>query len=231
MFEVIMRTLAAGSSAVPEYGMGEIPAQIAASLNEGTVHLNSKATHVTGTSVTTSTGHTISAKAVVVAVEGPAAAQLLNIPPIASRTAGCVYFAADRSPIDGAYVVLDADGSGPVANVAVMSNISPAYAPAGKHLIAAAMPGVIDGDLESLARQQLRAWWGSQVDAWEHLRTYKIAHGQPDQQPPFNPKKNVSLGGGLFVCGDHRDTGSIQGALFSGRRCAESVVEWVRLNP
>jgi hypothetical protein len=25
------------------------------------------------------------------------------------------------------------------------------------------------------------------------------------------------------VCGDHRDTGSIQGALYSGRRCAEAV--------
>ncbi|NDF67795.1 MAG: oxidoreductase, partial [Actinobacteria bacterium] len=28
---------------------------------------------------------------------------------------------------------------------------------------------------------------------------------------------------GLFVCGDHRDTGSIQGALYSGRRCGQAV--------
>jgi len=27
------------------------------------------------------------------------------------------------------------------------------------------------------------------------------------------------------VCGDHRDTGSIQGALFSGRRCAEAILD------
>ncbi|MFM7871794.1 MAG: FAD-dependent oxidoreductase [Actinomycetota bacterium] len=34
----------------------------------------------------------------------------------------------------------------------------------------------------------------------------------------------MALGEGLFVCGDHRDTASIQGALYSGRRCAEAVL-------
>ena len=70
----------------------------------------------------------------------------------------------------------------------------------------------------------------SDLDGWEHLRTYRIPHGQPDQSPPFGPKKRVSLGGGLYVCGDHRDTGSIQGAMFSGRRCAEEVLSAARLS-
>ena len=86
------------------------------------------------------------------------------------------------------------------------------------------MPSIVDGDLEHMARVQLRGWWGDQVDSWTHLRTYRIAHGQPDQSPPFNPKQSISLGEGLFVCGDHRDTGSIQGAMFSGRRCGQAVV-------
>jgi hypothetical protein len=29
------------------------------------------------------------------------------------------------------------------------------------------------------------------------------------------------------VCGDHRDTASIQGALFSGRRTGEAVRAWL----
>ncbi|MEQ1701420.1 MAG: hypothetical protein ABMA25_15030, partial [Ilumatobacteraceae bacterium] len=56
------------------------------------------------------------------------------------------------------------------------------------------------------------------------LRTDVIAHAQPDSLPPFHPKQPVALGEGLYVCGDHRDTPSIQGALFSGRRTAESVL-------
>jgi hypothetical protein len=135
-----------------------------------------------------------------------------------------VYFSADTPPTRRKLVVLDGEGSGPVLNVAVISNIAPSYAPADKHLIVAALPGVTDGDLEAISRKQLRSWWGPQVDSWKHLRTYVINHGGPVQKPPFSPKQPVDLGNGQFVCGDHRDTGSLQGAMYSGRRCGEAVV-------
>ena len=230
MFDVIFRTLANGDSVVPAHGMGQISEQLAASLKTTSLHLNTPVTAVSSGSVTVASGQTISAKAIIVATEGPVAATLLGLPPVESRSAGCVYFSAPQPPVDGAYVILDGHGQGPVLNVAVMSLVSPHYAPEGKHLIAAALPGVIDGDLEDLARTQLRSWWGPQVDAWTHLRTYKIPHGQPGQDAPFSPKKKVSLGDGLYVCGDHRDTGSTQGAMYSGRRCAELVAQQVRLS-
>ena len=229
MFDVIFRTLATGDSVVPARGMGQITQQLRASLTTTNLHLNTAVTATTPHSVTLANGHHISAKAIVVATEGPVASQLLGLPTVESRAAGCVYFAAPTSPIDGAYIVLDGEGTGPVLNVAVMSNVSSHYAPHGQHLIAAAMPGLADGDLEAAARRQLRSWWGAGVDSWRHLRTYRIPHGQPGQDPPFHPKQSISLGEGLFVCGDHRDTASTQGAMFSGRRCAEAVSEWVRL--
>ena len=230
MFDVVFRTLAAGDSAVPALGMGAISTQLAGGLSPGTLHLSTPVTAVEPGRVTVDGNRSVTARSIVVATEGPAAARLLRLPGVGSRSAGCVYFAADAAPVDGAWVVLDGDSSGPVLNVAVMSNVSRAYAPAGRHLVAAAMPGMHEGDLEPAARAQLRRWWGAQVDGWEHLRTYRIPHGQPDQSPPFGPKKRVSLGGGIYVCGDHRDTGSIQGAMFSGRRCAEEVLSAARLS-
>lgn len=228
MFDIIFRTLSAGSSVVPARGMGAIPQALARQLHTGTVRLNTPVRALDGTSVITESGERIDAKTVVVATDGPAAATMLHLTPVASRGVGCVYFAADTAPTDRKLVILDGSGRGPVLNVAVMSNVAPSYAPVGQHLIAAAMPGHIDGDLESIARTQLRSWWGESVDSWRHLRTYRIAHGGPVQQPPFSPKQRVSLGGGRFVCGDHRDTGSIQGAMFSGRRCGEAVVASLR---
>lgn len=231
MFDVIFRTLATGDSAVPARGMGQISAQLAARAHRVPVHLSTPVAHVAPGRVTLDDGSNVSCRAVLVATEGPVASRLLGLAPVGSRAAGCVWFDAPRSPVDGRYIVLDGTGHGPVLNVAVMSDVSPSYAPDGRHLIAAALPGVADGDLETLARTQLRAWWGPQVDDWRHLRTDRIPHGQPAQDPPFSPKKKVSLGDGLFVAGDHRDTASIQGAMFSGRRCAEAVVAHLATGP
>ncbi len=230
MFDIIFRMLSDGDSAVPAAGMQAIPDQLAARLPAGTVSLESRVESATATSVRID-GTDITAAAVVVATEGPVAAAMLGLEAVGSKAAGCVYFAADAAPTDSKCVVLDGTGDGPVLNVAVMSNIAPTYAPDGRHLIAAALPAVADGDLETLARTQLRSWWGGQVDRWDHLATYRIAHGQPTQSPPFSPKQSVALADGRFVCGDHRDTASIQGALYSGRRCAEAVIASLAQRP
>ena len=224
MFDIIFRSLSEGQSVLPARGMQALPEQLASHLAHNTVRLNAPVASLDGTTVVLSTGERITSRAVVVATEGPTASKLLDLPPVQSRTAGCVYFSADSPPNNKKYVILDGSGKGPVLNVALISNIASSYAPPGKHLIAAALPGVITGDLEQLARKQLREWWGPQVDGWKHLRTYAISHGGPVQSAPFSPKQRISLGNGRFVCGDHRDTGSIQGALYSGRRCGEAVV-------
>ena len=224
MFDIIFRSLSEGQSVLPSSGMQALPEQLASRLTQNTVRLNTPVESLDGSTVILRTGDRITARAVVVATDGPTASTLLSLPTVHSRTAGCVYFSADTPPNDKKYVILDGSGKGPVLNVALISNVAPSYAPPGKHLIAAALPGVISGDLEQIARKQLREWWGPQVDSWKHLRTYAISHGGPVQSAPFSPKQRVSLGDGRFVCGDHRDTGSIQGALYSGRRCGEAVV-------
>lgn len=230
MFDVIFRSLSTGDTGVPALGMGALSDQLAAHLAPGTVRLNTRVASVTTNSVTTTTGETFTAGAVVVATEGPAAATLTGIKPVASRSVSCFWFDAPAAPFTQKLIALDGYSGGPVLNLAVMSNVAPEYAPTGRHLIAAACPAMTESDIPGLhdtVMAQLRWWWGAQVNDWRHLKTHNIAHGQPDQSPPFSPKKSVSLGGGLFVTGDHRDTGSIQGAMYSGRRCAASVLEYL----
>ena len=224
MFDIIFRMLADGDSAVPAAGMQAIPEQLAARLPPGTIHLGAPVGSTSATTVAPEDGDEIRAAAVVVATEGPVAARLLDLPEVESKSVGAVYFAAREAPIDSKYVVLDGTGRGPVLNVAVMSNVASTYASDGRHLVVAAMPGHIGDGIERSARAQLRDWWGPAVDGWEHLHTYRIAHGQPRQRAPFDPKRSVRLDDGRFVCGDHRDTASIQGAMYSGRRCGLAVV-------
>ena len=224
MFDAIYRSLASGDSAVPANGMQAIPDQLAAHLPADAVRLGSPVAEIATGRVTLGSGEQIDTDTVVVAVDGPTAHRLIGTRPVASRPVGCVYFAADTPPPGGRHVILDGTSAGPALNVAVLSNVAPTYAPPGQHLIACATPADTGDQLDTDVRAQLRGWWGPQVDGWRHLRTYRIAHGQPDQQPPFSPKRAVVVADGIFVCGDHRDTASIQGALHSGRRCADAVL-------
>jgi hypothetical protein len=149
-----------------------------------------------------------------------------RVPDPGSRAAACCWFAAASAPIPGRTLILDGERSGPAKNVAVMSEVAPSYAPPGRALLAAAVPGphALDPTITDRVRDQLARWLGSTTSDWEHLRTDVIPHGQPAQGPPFGPKQRVALGGGLFVCGDHRDTASTQGAMYSGERAAAGVL-------
>jgi phytoene dehydrogenase-like protein len=224
MFRVLLRTLAAGDAAVPSAGMQAIPDQLASRLPIGTITFGAKVERVTPSSVRLTDGSTVRAAGVVVAVEGPAAAHLLGMPDRGSLPVSCVYFAAPDAPLPDRAIILDGERSGPAVNVAIMSNVSPTYAPPGRALIAAACPGTMSVELEADVRRQMTCWFGPQVESWHVVDTYRIAHAQPSSRPPFNPKRAVRLGRGLYVCGDHRDTPSIQGALFSGRRTAEAIM-------
>jgi phytoene dehydrogenase-like protein len=228
-FAVILRMLAEGDAAVPARGMGAIPAQLAGDLPDGAVRTGARVAALDGTTAVLGDGAEVSARALVVATEGPVAAGLLGIPDPGSRAVACVYFGADRAPRPEPVIMLDADRSGPAVEVAILSNVAPSYAPPGKALIAAeVVAGIHREDLEGDVRAQLRNWFGAEVDGWEHLRTYRIAHGHPDQRPGFSARRAVRLGGGRFVCGDHRDTPAIQGALFSGKRTAAAVLAELR---
>ena len=44
------------------------------------------------------------------------------------------------------------------------------------------------------------------------------------QAPPTNFTRPVQLSQGLYVCGDHRDSATLDGALKSGRRAAEAIL-------
>ncbi len=227
-FDTILRMLAVGATGVPRHGMGAIPAQLASGLPDHALRLDTKVVGLDAAGVTLDGGERVDARTVVVATEGPTAHRLLGhrVADPGSRSAACCWFAAADAPLAGPVLVLDGDSSGPAKNLAVMSEVQPSYAPSGRALIAAAIPGLdaIDPTVTSRVREQLARWFGSMTGDWEHLRTDVIMHGQPAQSPPLHVKQPISLGEGRFVCGDHRDTASIQGAMFSGRRTATAVL-------
>jgi phytoene dehydrogenase-like protein len=233
-FEFCFRAFAAGDTAVPAAGMGAIPAQLAAALPAGTVRTAARVTVLSGggvaRGVALESGERVAARAVVVATDGVSAARLLGDEPVpGTRGTTCLYFAAEAPPLDEPILVLDATGQGPVNSLVVPTLLSRDYAPAGDSLIAVNVLGVPaqnDAALEADVRTQLRGWFGSAVDGWRHLKTFRIPDALPLQTPPVeNPRlREARRADGLYVCGEYRSAPTINWALYSGRRTAEAIV-------
>jgi len=229
-FRFIFRMFALGDAALPENGMGAIPKQLAAGLTPAELRLNTKVDSVQGPRVQLQNGETLESQAIVIAVDGPEAARLtqgtIRSPKFHSTT--CFYFAADQAPFKQKLLMLNGDRTGPINNLCVPSNVVPEYAPTGRSLISVSVVGSKQDsqDLEPSVRRQLRDWFGHQTDQWSLLRSYLIRHALPNQAAHFRDTPASSkISAGLYQCGDHCETASIHGAMLSGRKAAEAVLQ------
>ncbi len=230
MFEFVFNIISTGPVSVPAKGMGAIPAQIASKLPPNALRVNSPVEKIEQGKVTVAGGEEIEARAIVVATDGPTAAKLVNsIKPVASRSVSCFYYSADEPPVSEPILVLAGARGGTVNNLAVMNRVAPGYAPEGKSLVSVSVlgnPALTEEQLSGFVIADLKGWFGPVVRSWKLLRSYRISHAQPEQLPgSLEPiERSVKLAPGIFVCGDHRDTASIHGAMTSGRRAAEALV-------
>ncbi|MGW6932643.1 NAD(P)/FAD-dependent oxidoreductase [Lentzea sp. NPDC054927] len=219
-FHLVWRSFARGGAAVPALGMGELPKALAAKLPEGTVQLETVVRAVQDHGVDLEGGGHVAADAVVVATDGTTAARLL--PGLAEpRWNGVTtwYFRPPRSPLRDGCLVVDANG-GPVVNTAVMSEVSRPYSPHAPLVQATVLGEASEVDV----REHLNRLYGTDTSRWEVLRRYEIERALPSMDAPHRLRQSVRAGGRRYVCGDHRDTSSIQGALHSGRRAARAVL-------
>jgi phytoene dehydrogenase-like protein len=245
-FEFLFRMFAAGDTAVPAAGMEQIPLQLAAKLRAGTLLTGARVNKVTRNPesfrVEIAGQKSLDARAVVLAVAGNEGNTLLagvggwSVPEVrAWNKTTAFYYAAQQAPVNEPIILLNGEGraAGPVNNVAVMSAVSPDYAPPGGHLVVASVvgeapeEGVALARLDQAVRAHMRKWFGQVVDSWRTLGGYPLARALPQQRHAEWEQSPVRLAGsgGVYMCGDYRETASIQGALASGRRAAEAVLK------
>ena len=233
--DLVLRSYARGRLCLPSGGITAVPAQLAAGLPAGTVRLGVQVTSIAADGVETAGHGRIGAQAVVVATDAQAAAELLpglRLPGFHPVTT--YYHAADRSPLDEPVLLLDGDrpaGAAPlVSHSLVLSELHPSYAPAGQALVATTVLGRRSFDsggpaaLEPAVRARLAELYGTATTGWQFLSVRHLPDAVPAMPPPHNFRRPVRVLAGLYVCGDHRDTSSVQGALVSGRRAAQAVL-------
>ncbi|MFH5803660.1 NAD(P)/FAD-dependent oxidoreductase [Alienimonas sp. DA493] len=238
-FYFVFRMFGEGQATLPGGGMGAVPKQLADRLPYGSVRLRQTVTAVTKTSVTVEGSEPQPFDAVVLAAGGEATETLgvkLDRPaPTQWHGTTCLYFTADRAPVNEPILILNGDGpdagqggGGPINNLSFLSRVCPTYASGGKELISVNVVGEAaeTPKLVEAVRRQATVWFGRQAERWEHLKTIAIPKALPAYDPPTTPPAEIppTTADGHFVCGDWRTDPSVNGAMASGRRAAEAVL-------
>ena len=222
--DFLLRSFVRGTPAVPARGMQAIPEQLAARLPDGVLRLAAPVAELAPGAVTLATGERIAARIVVLAAGPIVSARLMGGAAPITKALTTYYHRAPEPPATNRLLHVDLDRSGPVVNTAVPSTVAPGYAAGGGALVASTVVGEHGDDLEAGVRDQLGRIYGADTGRWEYVRRYAIAHALPAMPPGTPLRRQLDLGDGLVLAGDHRDTASIQGALVSGRRAAETVL-------
>lgn len=164
MLDFVFRMFATSDAALPAHGMGARARQIADQLPPDCLRTGASVESLDGTTVRLDSGELLQSEAVVIACESLAAAKLLGeSSPPSGQSVTCVYFAADRPPIEEPILVLNGEGEGPINNLFVPSQVSSNYAPADRSLVSVTILGMPDGGIEADVRSQLRQWFGPGV--------------------------------------------------------------------
>ncbi len=230
MFNFVFRMFSTGDASLPAKGMEEIPRQITYRLPQEKIRLNRRVKSIDGNSIKLENGEVAEGSAVVVATDGATAEQLLGT---TSNKNGvgvtCLYFSLENAPIDDPILILNGEGVGLINNICFPTRVARSYGPAGRDLASVTVLGTGHDklELESRVSSELEGWFGKEAAEWKHLNTYDIPYALPQQKPPTLAKSefDVRVKAGIYLCGDHLDTASIQGAMVSGRRAAEAVIE------
>ncbi|MHC3472476.1 NAD(P)/FAD-dependent oxidoreductase [Streptomyces sp. 7R007] len=223
--DLALRAFASGGLCLPEGGAEALPELLARALPPGTLHTGVRVTSVATNSVTTAEHGVLRCRAVLLATDARAAADLLpglRVPGFHPVTV--VHHTTDEPPATGAALLLDADRGGPVAHTAVVSAVDPSRAPAGRALVSSAVLGPPPSDLDTAVRMHLARLYGTSTARWETLAVHHTREAVPAMRAPHDLRRPVRLLAGLYVCGDHRDTSTVQGALHSAHRAATAIL-------
>ncbi|MFJ4856096.1 NAD(P)/FAD-dependent oxidoreductase [Streptomyces sp. NPDC088730] len=223
VFHLVWRSMLRGTLCLPAAGIGAVPAALAAALPPRTLSVDTPVHGLTDDGVLCEDGTERPAAAVVVATGPERAARLLpglTVPE--TRTVTTYYHVARSSPLREPTLLVDSRRR--FLNTVVLSEVVPGCAPVGYALVSTSVTGADAPGREARIRRDLADVHATDTAAWDLVATYSVPGALPAMPPPWPLSRTSRVGPGRYVCGDHRATGSVQGALASGARAAREVL-------
>ncbi|NVJ86055.1 MAG: FAD-dependent oxidoreductase [Algoriphagus sp.] len=226
MFEFVFKMFAKGHAAVPEKGMGEIPAMIREQLSSTQIFFNHPVAEVEGTTITLESGEKLEADRIIIAVQPDRVMRQLQGQFSAPRSVINLYFSLQKSflarPMIGLLV-----GDHLINNLVFMDDVSPAYSKDGRALLSVTVleSDLDEKDLVKEVQKELSELSGIKPDYFKFIKSYPIQYALPyvDDLKYSIPATECKVSDHVFLAGDYLLNGSINAAMTSGRLAAEAV--------
>jgi len=233
MFEYVFKMFNKGKSAVPELGMQEIPNQLFGRLKQTELRLNTKVTNIDGGRISIDNEDGVDADEIICACDpdffsGELKDRYENSYRKKYHKVTNIYYAIQRSFIAQPIIGLVPGENFLINNLHFPTDISTAYSTTGKALLSVTIVNDVSevGNLEEKVAKELQQLSGIDSIYFEHIHTYKIDKALPIIDSPKDdliPSKG-QLHPNLHLAGDHLVNASLNGAMISGRRAAESII-------
>ena len=229
MFDFVFKMFSEADTAVPNYGMEEIPKLLAQPLPAESIRTHAKVAIIEKQKVHLANGKSFSAPYIILATEATGLVQKYVQIPTGHQSTTHLHFVSQEPPIKKPIIGLNATTNRLVNNICTINQVAPAYAPHNQFLVSVSIVGLpefADRDMVAAVKDELGQWFGKITQDWTHLHTRRLAYALPNQSTVAYsvPNEMLKVREGLYACGDFRLNGSINAAMKIGRQVAENVV-------
>jgi phytoene dehydrogenase-like protein len=236
MLYFLIKMLASGRVALPDQGIGAIAEQLAAALPAKAIYLETRVEGIVqadgrAVGVILTGGEEMQGDAIVIATDAENAGRLTaDAPPSDMVPVTCVYFGTTESLYSGPRLLLNTNPEAFVNHAMQISNVCPAYAPKGQHLLSLCvlgLPSLDESELAAKCLEDIASWFPDKnLGKLRHLATYRIRAAQFRQRPGVFAALPSNQTGveGLILAGEYTESSSIQGAMLSGEKAAGAVL-------
>ena len=224
LFFYYMKQFLEGKAALPKNGIGDIALDLASGIPKEKIMTGVWVTEIKGKTLQLSNDETVHFDQLVLATDPKQACELLKIdfPPQAHFGSKTFYFSMDKKLETFLLLIhLMPLYSSPLLHFSCLSQVNPALAPEGKHLISATSLQMDLADKE-VAEELARVLDLSPND-FIFLKSFSIPHSLY-KLGCFAEVCQKAEAKNIMLAGDYTLFPSLQAALSSGRKAAEKIV-------
>tara|TARA_A100001015_G_scaffold174960_1_gene194496 strand:- start:188 stop:1408 length:1221 start_codon:yes stop_codon:yes gene_type:complete len=217
-----LKLFVTGDAIVPKKGICALPELIASYIPTKKIQLNTKVESVKNSIITT-TQDIFKADYICCALDNHSASHLFNIPKLSHNQVKNIYFSSKEATINSKWLHLV--DTGPINNFHSVTALNKEASPQDTYLYSISSIPTKNEPMSSLEiLNHAKLLLGNSVDTWKEVIEFNIKHALINQKVSYNQLNSSFNKENIYFCGDWTIQASTNGALYSGRKVANLIL-------